>query len=502
MNAGAGDIPSGAAVRHGFVWNLMNFVFSQGAGIAIFLILAWQISPAVFGVFALAALVVDLFANQGRWAIIDALVQRQTFTPRALSSAFWSFTGVAIVLALAFALAAGPVARALDAPNVAEVLPVLGLTMLLTPGAAVMDSLLMRNLQFRSQAIRNMIGTVAGGLFGLAVAFGPAPEWALVAQRLGANVVTLVVLFVFTRWTPSLAFDRDEAWPVVYRAAQLWIAMLLATVHARIVEAAIGARAGPGALGLVTVAQRFEAALHGPITGPIQALWVPVLSKLRDNPAEGWRLFVNLSRLAALIAIPAFVGMGLVSKDLVKLALDARYEHAADILFVLGMTGFLIPIGYFGNLVFAALDRSDLSLKFSIGALCVIAPLVWIVSGAGAVWALTASLSVMGAMGVLVTVTQIRMLGGDLRSFARALAPPYLAGAAMMAAVLSFAAWLPVHQSAVRLICEVLVGGLVYLGVLALFFRDWAKAVWAFLSEVRAPAEPVREDALPAAAAT
>ena len=86
---GDAEVSVHAAVRQGFLWNMLNFLFSQGAGIVIFIALSRAVTPAIFGVFALAAVLVDLFSLQGRWASMDAIIQRRDFSSSALSSAFF-----------------------------------------------------------------------------------------------------------------------------------------------------------------------------------------------------------------------------------------------------------------------------------------------------------------------------------------------------------------------------------------------------------------------------
>ncbi len=476
----------GAAVKQGFFWNLLNFAFSQGASIVIFLTLSRAVSPATFGVFALAAVFVDLVAEQGRWASMDAIVQRRDFSPAALASAFFSLLAIGVLLAIAFIVGASEAARIVEEPGVARVLPPLSLALLLMPAIAVMDALIMRRLQFRAQALRSMAGVIVGGAVGLSVAFGPAVEWALVAQRLTALGVTLVVLFAFTRWLPALTFDGAHARAFLRRAVQLWSTTVLATGHWRVTQAAVGIRAGVEALGLLNVAQRFETALHGPITGPIQSLWVPVLSALRTDREESWRLFLRLSQLTALLALPAFVGLGLVGRDLVAVALDERYRFAGDILFVVGMQGFIIPVGFFSNLIFAGLDRSDLSLKFSAAQLCVTVPAVWIAAAHGPVWAQIVALSSMGTFSVIATGVQVRMLGGKLAEMAAAMAPAYLSGLVMTAAVLTAGRLLPYPEGGLRLVCLVGVGVVVYGAWILAFHRKEVIRAWRTMSTIRA----------------
>jgi O-antigen/teichoic acid export membrane protein len=342
-----------AAVRQGFLWNMLNFLFSQGAGIVIFIALSRALSPAIFGVFALAAVLVDMFALQGRWAAMDALIQRRDFSRSALSSAFFSLTGIGLAITICAAAGAGMVAGAFDTPALAGVLPALALTLVFTPAIVVMDALLMRRLQFRAQAIRSIIGTLVGGGVGIAVAFSAAFEWALVAQRLASTLVTIGVLFAFTRWTPSLEFDGASALSFLRRAGQLWGTSVLASLHARIIDAFVGIRSGAAAVGLISVARRFETLLHGPVTSPIQGLWVPVLSALRGDRAESWRLFLRLSQLTALIALPAFVGLALVADKLIVVVFDERYAAAGAVLMAVALQGLFMPAGFFANLVFA-----------------------------------------------------------------------------------------------------------------------------------------------------
>ncbi len=476
----------GVAVKKGFLWNFINFAFSQVASLLVFLAISRELSPTTFGIFALAAVFVDIVADQGRWAAMDALVQRREFSRSALSSAFYCLLAVGAALAATFALGANIAAQITGEPALAQVLPPLSITLLFMPAIAVMDALIISRLQFRLQALRSMAGVLAGGAAGLIVAFGPASEWALVAQRVVGLIAVLAVLFAFTRWLPELTFDVGHAKSFLRRAVQLWTTTVLATMHWRLTQLSVGVRAGGEALGLLNVAQRFESALHGPVTGPIQSIWVPVLSMLRSDRATSWQLFLRLTQVTALFALPAFVGLGLVGRDVVTVTLDERYRLAGDILLVVGMQGLIIPLGFFSNLIFAGFDRSDLSMKFSLAQLSVTAPAVWFAASGGPVLAQIVALSSMGAWGLVATFVQVRMLGGRLPELIKAVAPAYLAGFAMAATVLALRYLLPLPEGFTRLVCLVLAGMVVYVGWIMLFHRRAVLDAWQLMSSIRA----------------
>lgn len=476
----------GAAVKKGFAWNFANFAFSQVASFLVFLVISRELSPITFGIFALAAVFVDVVADQGRWAAMDALVQRREFSRSALSTAFFCLLAVGAALAVTFVLGANRISQIAGEPAVARVLPVLSVTLLFMPAIAVMDALIVSRLQFRLQALRSMAGVLAGGAAGLIVAFSSGSEWALVAQRIGGVVAVVAVLYVFTRWIPGLTFDVEFAKGFLRRASQLWTTTVLATMHWRLTQLSVGIRAGGEALGMLNVAQRFETALHGPVTGPIQSIWVPVLSMLRSDRATSWQLFLRLTQFTALAALPAFVGLGLVAGDVVTVTLDERYRLAGDVLFVVGMQGLIIPLGFFSNLIFAGFDRSDLSLKFSLAQLSVTAPAVWFAASGGPVLAQIVALTSMGAWGLVATGVQVRMLGGRLAELIKAVAPAYLAGFAMMATVLALKYLLPLPEGLARLMCLVPAGAAVYVGWILLFHRRAVLDAWQLMSSIRA----------------
>lgn len=175
----------------------------------------------------------------------------------------------------------------------------------------------------------------------------------------------------------------------------------------------------------------------------------------------------------------------MVGEDLVAVALDKRYQDVGDILFVLGLQGFIIPIGFFSNLVFAGLDRSDLSLKFSIAYLCIAIPAVWIAAGHGVIWALSASLITMGVATAVATVVQVSLLGGRLEELATALAPAYLSATAMFTVVLAASRMLPIEPGLLRLACLTGSGMIAYAFWLLAFHRREAVQAWQYAFRAR-----------------
>src|ERR1700760_384770 len=119
-----------SAIRGGMFWSVLSFVMSQGASFVIFLVLASRLPPEIFGVVALASILSDFVASDGRYACMDAIMQNGRFDRTALNAAFFSFLALAAAVAVATCLAAGPIGALCDAPLIATFMPLFALMIL------------------------------------------------------------------------------------------------------------------------------------------------------------------------------------------------------------------------------------------------------------------------------------------------------------------------------------------------------------------------------------
>lgn len=469
------------AVREAFVWNTANLLVTQVLGLAIFLLLSYRLTPAVFGVFALALLLIDLFSQQLRAAAQDAIVQRNGFEAAALSTAFYCLLPLcALVPLLAWGLS-GAVSSWFQSPSLMQVLPVLALSVLFVPAQAVCEAMIARVFGFRTIALRNMGAVLIGGAAGIWVAFSAAAEWALVAQRLGQGAFAVVFLMAHTRWRPRALFDRRLARQFSLAALQLWAAQVTSIAASRLGEAIVGIQLGAASLGVMRVGARFVETLHGPVTSPITNLWVPGLARIGDEAAQRGRFVLNLLSLSALVSVPAFVGLALVGQDFARAVLSDEYSAAGLVITALALIQIWTPLGYFRDGVLAGMRRNQLRLCLSLldCALTVTVTLYAVRFGLPGV--LIAWLILGAALTVVIVCVLSRVLGLTIRSYLAAAAPAYAAALGMAGAVMGLQALSGEWPALLRIIAAAGLGAGVYAAILYLIFRPWLMQALATL---------------------
>lgn len=460
-----------AAIRSAIIWNFATIAFAQIVLAAIFLMLAARLEPATFGIFALASVMTDAFYLLATSAAVDAIVQRQDFSRRTLSTATWAAAGFCAVFAMAFFGAATVYADAIGSAEVAGVLKALSLTTLMLPFAIAPTAVMRQRLDMRGLALLNMAASVAGGLAGLATSFTAAIAWSLVVQRIVTTAAFIILATLRTRMTPMLALDRPAARRWLAAAARIFTGQSIATLTPRVADVLMGVFFGPVIVGFVRVAMRLSDMLVGLLVNPITQLWVTLLSRNAHSVAAQQSVFLRLSGLTALISLPGFVGLGLTSREMVALILPPDYAGVSGPLAVLCMLGVFAPLTSQRNAVLTALKRYNALVWFSLVDFAVtisgmlatasFGPLAMLSTGA-----FTALTIIVLAMPVI-----LRDLELGLGRLAAQLAPPYTSVAVMAAVVLIEQPLLAGLPPLASLAVKAATGAAVYCGMMLIFFR-------------------------------
>lgn len=469
------------AIRSGMLWNLVSFVAAQGSGFVIFIILARRLPPEIFGVVALASILAEAVGTDGRYACMDAVVQADRYDKKALNSAFFAFLAVAAAFAAVMGIGAPFASDFYDAPLIAQFMPVFGLMLLPVPWLAVMDALIMRELGFRQFTQRNIIGTIAGGVAGIAVAFSPWMIWALVVQRMAVLLVTAGFEFQYTRWTPTFEVSRERAWDFLRRFFPLWTIGFLSQAVTRVATLLFGVRYDAYMVGLLRAANRIGESIQGPLVSPMMGLWFPLMAKVRHDPVGERMVYNSILRTATFLALPAFTGLFVVAGDVVTVLLPHQYLGAAPVMRAVSLVMLTIPLAWFNAIAMTAVGMNKSSLIYTI------------LNVAGAVATLFAvpsldmsqTISLMAIpsalIGIAGNVYMNRRLGQSNLAHYAGLAPAVFASAAMGGSTWFLFQQMDTWTSLPRLCVLVTVGMLVYGGWLGLFHRSWVKERIALL---------------------
>ena len=171
----------GARTLRGTAWAYGSYIGGQVLVLVSTAILARLLSPADFGLVALALVFILLLDTISDLGLSPALVisTEEELRERA-NTVFGSTIVLGLVLAALTAALAPLAAAFFDQPDLAPLLAVLGLTFVLRSLGATHYALAQKRLDFRPRTVAEVTGVCARGAIGIALALAGFGPWSLV----------------------------------------------------------------------------------------------------------------------------------------------------------------------------------------------------------------------------------------------------------------------------------------------------------------------------------
>jgi len=186
----------------GVAWTLAERLFGWGIMFLVLIVLARLLTPADFGVVALAGMFVYLPQFLLYEGFASAVIQKNDLRDDYLDTAFWIILGVSTTIATGLLALAPLMAIAFNEPKLASVIMWLSPVVAINGMMICHDSLFRRALDFKPLAIRTILSSLAGGLTGIAMAYAGMGIYSLVGQQLVTATVMALVLWQSSRWRP------------------------------------------------------------------------------------------------------------------------------------------------------------------------------------------------------------------------------------------------------------------------------------------------------------
>jgi len=311
----------------GFAWQYTSFIAQAVLQLIVLAVLARLLSPEDFGVLGLAMIFVGFAALFSQLGVGPALIQRSELTPIHIRAGFT----LSILLSLIFTLllmAISPwVAVFLRNDQVTDVLYVVSLNFLFAGFGVVAESLLKRNLRFKSLMWANVWSYLFGyALIGIILAWLGYGVWALVWATLGQSLLKSVLLLLYNPHPliPSLA--RREMRELLFFGGGFTLAHFLNYSANQGDYFVVGRIMGSEALGLYTRAYQLmmlPAKYFGQV---LTVVLFPVMAKLQDKRQQLTKTYLAGIAMVTLVSAPLGVLMITTASEIVAVILGPKWS--------------------------------------------------------------------------------------------------------------------------------------------------------------------------------
>ena len=443
----------------------------QGLALVFGIFLARILSPAEFGVVAIANIIIHYANNLTNFGLNNALVQKKNILQKHIDTVFTIDLAVSCLLVTLTIVFSDSFAVFFHNQSVGPVLRWMSLYYVITAFYYIPVVILRRAIDFRFMTMVEFVEVLLTSVLSLLLALAGFSYWSIVISALSVPVLVTIIFIWKTRWIPRLSFSRDMQdlysfgfWNFIRAQVQLLVAKVDYFVIGRYLDV----------MSLGIYEKSFELtdrAMTG-LTMPVNGIFFSTFSQLQDDMPQVRQVFLEASSLLALICFPVLLGLVSVAPHFVGSCLGEQWLGAVLPMQILAVSGmFRVQLGMIAN-VNVALGRYRRHTIYNIIVSVVFIGLCFLLVSSGIIavclaYFIYCILSFLASFRVLSSHVRISMA-----SFFRALWCP-LAGALLMAAVVTGCRFFFFNNafSFLQFLALVGIGGIVYVGWCFCFYR-------------------------------
>jgi len=395
------------------------------------------LSPADYGLLVMAGVFIGLLMLFAEGGVGLAVVQAQTIDETQLRQMFGLVIIVNSTVFIALIGCAPLISQFFEEPRLTPIVRVLACQFYVMTFAAIPTALLARNLNFRTESMINLIGSVVGSVTTLTLALAEFGAWSLVwGQLTGMFVVTLCLNIVapFVR-LPLMSFFGARK--LMMFGGHVTLSRLLSFSYMQ-TDILIGGKfLGRDSLGVYSVALHLASLPVQKISSVLNPVVLTAFARVQNQPGHFAASLLRSVRALFLIALPVFWGMSSIAEELIPLLLGPKWHDATLPFKLLALIMPLRILAPFINSANFGMGRADIvtTCLFVLG--CFMAPayllgVQWQVIGLTLAWVFAFPLAFLVSLYIALPSMGLRV-----SQIARAIAPTLACGAGMYAGVVA-----------------------------------------------------------------
>lgn len=444
-------------------WKLMERGGTQGIQFIVQVILARLLLPEDYGIIAMIAVFITLANVFVQTGFNVSLIQKKEADETDFSSVLVLCLSVATGIYIFLFFTAPVIASFYQEPKLIAVFRVLSITLFPSAVISLQNAYIARNMYFKKLFFSSLAGITVSGITGIVLAYAKLGVWALVAQQLVNQFITLVILWHTIKWRPLLVFSFKRVKRLFSYGWKLLASNTIDTLYMELQHLVVGKIFNPAVLGFFNRGKQFPSLIVENINGAIQSVMLPALSTHQDDNKRVREMVRHSIAISSFIIFPMMVGLGVTAEPIVLLLLTEKWLPAVPFLRIFCASYALWPIHTANLQAINALGRSDIFLKLEIIKKIIGVGLL-LVSIPYGVYAIALSLFLSGILSTFINAyPNAKLLEYSYLQQLKDIMPSFMLSVGM--GLLVYCIKLLGFNSFITLIFQVFVGIVMYFGV-------------------------------------
>lgn len=341
-------------------------IFQLASSFVAIPFLARMLTPADFGLAALALSLVMFFTMIGDAGLGRSLVRVDASDTEAWSSAFWASVLLMLLLSGLFFLLSWPAAAFFNEPRLVPIMMVLSLAPVLMGVSEIPASSLLQKEKFQWLATAEFAAGAAGIIVALWVAFHGGGAWALVWQHLAQRITKGTIVQIASQLYPRLVLNFDKLKDHLRFMVDTAAWSMTMFVNRQADTLVVGKFLGASTLGFYNIAVRIMQLPVNILGGSLHSVIYPRFVQLRHDNKALRELVLFATMAQAFLVFPGVAAVAAASHAFFTLLLSERWAASGEIFTLLAVTAAIQTIVAINGSLLQAIGRTGTRLRLTV----------------------------------------------------------------------------------------------------------------------------------------
>ena len=355
-----------AKTAKGVGWGFADNILGLGITAVANIILARILSPADFGIIGMTAIFMTLSTSLVDSGFTGALTRKKDTVKADFDTVFYFNLAVSCLLYAVLFFCSPFIARFFKEPILVPVIRILGISLVINAFGIVQKIILVRRIDFRTQAWISLVSSFAAAVAAVVMAFYGFGVWSLVVLQVGKLAVNTILLWSVSKWYPGLCFSRKSFRDMFSFGGRLLITSIISAIWSEMYSFIIGKMYSSSVLGQYSRADKVKNMVTSNVSSVMQKVSYPVLASIQDEGERQINVYRKILKTTVLISFTAVFGVWAVAGPFILTFFGDQWLPAVGYLRIMCFSGLFLPLMMCSANVINADGRSDITLVLEI----------------------------------------------------------------------------------------------------------------------------------------
>jgi teichuronic acid exporter len=355
-----------AQALSGVFWSSMQQFGTQIITFVVSLILARLLSPSEFGLIAMISIFIGIGSILVDSGLSQSLIRTDNPSQEEFSTVFFfNLIGSFIVYLLIF-FCAPLIADFYNQPLLIQLIRCYCVVFIINAFSNIQYTRLSKKMDFKTEMKISIPSLIISSFVGVSMAFLGYGIWSLVVSAIVQSLVSTIQLWYWSKWQPSLIFDKNIFKKHFYFGYKLTLSGILETIFSNIYVLIIGKLFPPAQLGFYNRADSLKQFPVSNISSILNKITFPLFSKIQNDDLKLKNVYQKIMQMVIFFVAPILFFMAVLGEPLFRFLFTEKWLPAVPYFQILCFNGILYPIHSYNLNILKVKGRSDLFFKLEL----------------------------------------------------------------------------------------------------------------------------------------